>query len=101
MELGQINITAEVSMLVAFCAAPRIGHFNAMLHVFAFLKLHPRSRLVFDDSYVAREEQASEDFSEFYPYVKDELPPNAPEPQGKAVQMIAFSDADHASELLT
>ena len=101
VELGQINITAEVSMLAAYCAAPRIGHFNAMLHIFAFLKLHPRSRLVFDDSYVPLEPSSMEDFSEFYPNASEDIPPNAPEERGKAVQMIAFSDSDHAGDLLT
>lgn len=101
VELGQINITTEVSMLAAYCAAPRIGHFNAMLHIFAFLKLHPRSRLVFDDSYVPIEEGPQEDFSEFYPNASEDIPPNAPEARGKAVQMIAFSDSDHAGDLLT
>lgn len=101
VELGQINITTEVSMLAAYCAAPRIGHFNAMLHIFAFLKLHPRSRLVFDDSYVPIDEGPQEDFSEFYPNASEDIPPNAPEARGKAVQMIAFSDSDHAGDLLT
>ena len=101
VELGQINITAEVSMLAAFSAAPRIGHFNAMLHIFAFLKLHPRSRLVFDESYVPIQEGPVEDFSEFYPNASEDIPPNAPEERGKAVQMIAFSDSDHAGDLLT
>lgn len=101
VELGQINITGEVSMLAAYSVAPRIGHFNAMLHIFAFLKLHPRSRLVFDETYVPVEQGPMEDFSEFYPDAIEEIPPNAPEPRGKAVQMIAFADSDHAGDLLT
>lgn len=101
VELGQINIATEVSMLAAYCAAPRIGHFNAMLHIFAFLKLHPRSRLVFDDSYVPIDHGPVADFSEFYPDAREEIPPNAPEARGKVVQVIAFSDSDHAGDLLT
>jgi hypothetical protein len=88
-------------MLAAFTTAPRKGHFNAMLHIFAFLRGHPRNRLVFDDSYVPIEPTPDEDFSEFYPNAHEEIPPNAPEPRGKAVQMIAFSDSDHAGDLLT
>ena len=101
VELGQINITAEVSMLAAYSAAPRIGHFNAMLHIFAFLKLHPRCRMVFDNSYVPIQTSSDENFLEFYPNAQEEIPPNAPEERGKAVQMIAFSDSDHAGDLLT
>jgi hypothetical protein len=90
VEMGQINKTTEVSMLAAYCAAPRMGHFNAMLHIFVFLKLHPRSRLVFDESYVPLKQEPSKDLSEFYPNASEAIPPTAPEERGKAVQMIAF-----------
>lgn len=35
VELGRINICCEVSMLASHCAAPRVGHLKAPLHVFA------------------------------------------------------------------
>jgi hypothetical protein len=101
VELGQINITTEVSMMAAYTTAPRIGHLEAVIHIFAFLKHHPRSRLVFDDSYIEFEPTVPEDFSEFYPDAKEAIPPNAPEPLGKGVQMTAFSDSDHAGDLIT
>ena len=102
VELGRINICTEVSMLAAYSMAPRIGHFNAMLHIFAFLHHHPRCRLVFDDSYVPLPESPAEcDWHEFYPGAKEVIPPNAPTPLGKHVQMICFCDSDHAGDLLT
>jgi hypothetical protein len=52
VELGRINITCEVSMLAAYTAAPRIGHFNALCHIFSYLNQRDRSKLVLDDSYV-------------------------------------------------
>lgn len=102
VELGRINICTEVSMLAAFTVAPRIGHFNAMLHIFAFLKHHPRCRLVMDDNYVdIKYPQHDIDWQEFYPDVQEEIPPNAPSPRGKPVQMIAFVDSDHAGDTVT
>ena len=52
VELGRIDICAEVSMLSSFCAAPRMGHLDAVTHLFAYLKHHDRSWLVFDPSYI-------------------------------------------------
>ena len=44
VELGRIDVLAEVSMLAAFSAAPRQGHLLAVLHLFAYLKKHTRSK---------------------------------------------------------
>ena len=38
---------------------------------------------------------------EYYPDAEEASPPNAPEPLGKAIQINAFVDADHASNLVT
>jgi hypothetical protein len=88
-------------MLAAFAAAPRIGHFKAMIHIFSFLSHHPRCRLVFDDSYVSLEPGPKYDWSAFFPNAAEVLPPNAPSPREKPVQMITFVDLDHASDQLT
>lgn len=62
VELGRIDIACEVSMLAAFSAAPRIGHFKSMLHIFSYLKQHERSKLVFDDSYVQVDDELDVDW---------------------------------------
>ena len=54
VELGRIDITPEVSMLAAFSCAPRQGHLDAVLHLFAWLKKHSRSKMVFDPSPMER-----------------------------------------------
>ena len=101
VELGRINICTEVSMLASYTAAPRIGHFNAMLHIFAFLHHHPRSKLVLDDGYPVIEDTQDEDWSEFYPGVKEEIPPNAPKALGKPVTIVCYCDSDHAGHDFT
>ena len=35
VELGRVDICCEVSMLAAYCAAPRKGHLEAVFHMFA------------------------------------------------------------------
>jgi hypothetical protein len=100
-ELGRIDITCEVSMLASFLAMPREGHLAAVMHMFAYLKTHKRSRLVFDDSYVPPTEHIEHNWSDFYGDVKEAIPANAPEPRGKEVDMICFVDADHAGDQVT
>jgi hypothetical protein len=88
--------------MAVFTAAPCLGHFDAMLHIFAFLHHHPRSHLVFNDHYFDRIEKPSDhDRREFYPDASELLPPTAPHPLGKPVEMVAFVDLDHAGNLLT
>ena len=88
-------------MLASYTAAPRIGHFNAMLHIFAFLLHHPRCKLVFDDGYPVIEPTPDEDWKEFYPGAKEEIPLNAPKALGKPLTMVCYCDSDHAGDLLT
>jgi hypothetical protein len=61
VELGRIDIHVEVSMLASFLAQPREGHLDQCLHIFAYLKKHRRSTMVFDDNLL----NVSED--QFYP----------------------------------
>jgi hypothetical protein len=101
VELGRMDILTEVSMLAAYTAAPRQGHLEAVFHIYAYLDRHTRSRVVFDDSYVRVDDEIDVDWSSFYPDAKDEIPDNMPEPRGKEVQIIAFVDASHGSDLIT
>ena len=101
VELGRIDITTEVSMLAAYLAGPREGHVHALLHVFAYINQYDRSRLVLDPSYIVHGEEPVADWSGFYPGEKEEIPPDAPEPHDKPVQMTVFVDSDHAGDLVT
>jgi Reverse transcriptase (RNA-dependent DNA polymerase) len=101
VELGRIDICTEVSMLAAYCAAPREGHLSAVMHVFAYLKAHTRSKVVLDPSYVDHVDQEQPDWTDFYTDAKELLPPDTPEPLGKPVQMTTFVDSDHAGDKVT
>lgn len=101
VELGRIDITTEVSIMAGFQAAPRTGHLDALFHIFAYLKKHTRSRVVFDAGYYNHPDVPKPDWSDFYKDVKEQLPPDAPEPLGKQVEIIVFVDSDHAGDKVT
>ena len=97
-ELGRIDILVDVAMMSRFLAAPREGHLEQVLHIFAYLKKNNRSKIVFDDSLPEFDESRFErcDWEEFYPGAREVIPPNAPEVRGRPMTMTCFVDADHA-----
>ena len=103
VELGRIDIIVAVSQLSRYLAMPREGHLEQALHIFAYLKAHGRSTLVFDDTTPTFDEDRffQADWSEYYPDASDPLPPNMPPPRGRAVTTTCFVDADHAGCLAT
>ena len=99
VELGRIDICTEVSMLAAFSAAPRQGHLAAVLHLYAYLKKHERSRLVLDPRRFDHDPPKEDlGWKDFYGDVKELIPPDAPPVRGVAVQMTCFVDSDHAGD---
>ena len=50
VELGRIDVHVQVAMLAHYLVQPRQGHLEAAYHIFAYLKRHERSRMVFDDT---------------------------------------------------
>ena len=103
VELGRLDIYTEVSMLSSYLCSPRMGHLKAVYSIFAYLKRHSRSRIVFDDRRVQMDDNLFEeaDWTDFYGDIKEELPPNMPEPKGDSVIMTCYVDADHAGNLAT
>jgi hypothetical protein len=103
IELGRIDIYTEVSMLSSHLCAPREGHLEAVYSIFAYLKKHDRSKVVFDDSCVDQDERLfpKYDWVDFYGDISEELPPNMPKSRGQPVKMTCWVDADHAGNLVT
>jgi hypothetical protein len=102
-ELGRIDILVEVSMLSSHNAMPREGHLEAAYHVFAYLKKHENSTLVFDDAIPFIDERRFKDvdWKDFYGDVTEAIPPKMPQPRGNKVKMTTFVDSDHAGNLAT
>jgi hypothetical protein len=101
VELGRIDICAEVSMLSSYSAAPRVGHLEAVMHMFAYLNSHERSKVVFDPAYFNHKQVSPPDWTEFYKDAKEPIPHDQPEPLGKPMQMTCFVDSDHAGDTVT
>ena len=110
VELGRIDIHYEVSVLSQYLVNPRTGHLAQALHVFKYLDIHKENFISFDPTYVELDEPINDLHSpetrakvmkEFYPDAEEKIPPNAPKPRGKPVQINCFVDADHAGNLKT
>ena len=52
VEMGQFEITCEVSMMSIYASMPREGKLQQLYHILAYLKLHHNSRLVLDPTYL-------------------------------------------------
>ena len=50
VELGRIDINVEVSMFSSHLVLPREENMQAIIHIFAYLKKHLNSEMVFDTS---------------------------------------------------
>ena len=48
VELGRLDIYTKVALLSQQLALPRVGHLEVVYHVFAYLKSHLKSRIIFD-----------------------------------------------------
>ena len=69
-----------------------------VFHIFAYLKIHHNTRIVFDPSYpeIDRDLFRSEDWSSMYGSGKEPIPYNAPEPLGSEFNIRAYVDASFA-----
>ena len=47
-ELGRVDICVEVFMLSSSLAMPREVHLHQLFHIFAYLKKHHNTKIVFD-----------------------------------------------------
>jgi hypothetical protein len=103
VELGRLDIYTEVALLSQHLALPRVGHLEAVYHIFAYLKKHEKSRLIFDpsDPIPSTPTHAKPDWSTFYDHLEEELPPKMPEALGIPVQTYVFVDSNHAGNLIT
>jgi len=100
----RIDITVDVSMMSSsHVALPREGHLQQVLHIFAYLKHHHNSSLVFDPSYpdIDYKKFVRHEWTNFYGNDSEQLPDNMPEPIGKDFIIRCYVDADFAGEKLT
>ena len=68
IKLGRINIITKTSLLSSHLAQPRVGHFDAAVHVMAYVGQKYSTRLVCEPSYleICHSVFKKCDWSEFY-----------------------------------
>ena len=103
VQLGRIDIITEVSLLASQFALPCEGHHEAVFHILGYLKGHHYTQMVFDPIYTTPNMSLFHQhyWCDFYGDVKEAIPPNAPVPRGKEVDLRIFVDSDHAEDKLT
>ena len=79
--------------MAKFMVAPREGHLAAVVRIFAYIKKHLRSRIVFDptERNFSNHGQIEADWKEFYPDAAEAIPGNAPEPRGQPIFSLICS----------
>jgi len=104
-EIGRVDILLEVSLLSQYQANPREGHLDQVLHIFAFLKKHPKLTLYMSPELPRIDygdfQTKKEDFAEIYRDAEEPLPHRMPVPRGRSITMTAFVDASHAANTVT
>ena len=79
VKLGRVDIYLKTSLLSQYLALPREGHLEAVYHIFAYLKTHNKTSIVFDPKSVDLDERAFgqtkiSNWKDFYGDVAKELP---------------------------
>ena len=105
VEIVRVDIFLEVYLLSQYQAGPRLGHLEVLYNVFAYLKKHKyMGKVAYDSKTPEVDESAfnnNADSNDFYRDGEEELPPNIPDPRGNVVRISAFSDANHAGNVVT
>ena len=103
IEIGRLDILLEVSLLSSHLALPRQGHLEQVYNIFGYLKQHPKRHLLMDPDYPKIEEHRfiRYDWTEFYRYAEEPIPPDMPEARGLHMTTHCFVDSDHAGDKAT
>jgi hypothetical protein len=104
-EIGRVDILLEVALLSQYSASPREGHLEQLLHIFAFLRKHPKLTLYLSPELPMMDlgefRTQKDDFKEIYRDAEEQLPHRMPKPRGQSLMMTAFVDASHGSNKVT
>jgi hypothetical protein len=108
VELGRVDLDVEVSMMSSHLALPREGegHLKEIYHIFAYLKVHSNTKMVFDPTLPVINMNLFErqDWS-FSPYgcdgLTEELPSNMPTSLGPSMTLRVYVDSNHAGDSVT
>ena len=103
VELGQVDILLETSMMSMHLALPRRGHLEHLYHMFRYLKANPKCKLYLDPQHPQVDERSfqSYDWYDFYRDAKEAVPGDMVPPRGELVSTHCFVDSDHVGNMVT
>ena len=101
--LGRFDLAYANSTMSRYNMQPREGHMKQAKRMLGYVKMFSKGKLLFDTSFPNHADLAfvEQNWEEFYPGIKEELPPDMPEPKGKPVRITVYVDADHAHDVVT
>ena len=84
--------SATNTLMSDHLALPRIGHIEQVIHMFGYLKLHPKRKIVFDAAHPIIDERIFKkyDWYDFYRGAKEAIPFDCPEPLGNSISTHFF-----------
>ena len=102
VKLGRVDKLLEMLLMSAHLALSRIGHLEQVIHMFGYLKLHPKRKIEFDAAHPSIDDRRFKkyDWYDFYRGKKEEIPLDCPEPLGDSILTHCFVDADLAGNLI-
>ena len=103
VELGIVDILLETSLMSSHLALPRLGHLEQLIHIFGYLKAHPKRKLAFDAAHPNINERRFKkyDLYDLYRRAKEAIPTDFPEALGNSMSTHCFVDADLAGNLIS
>ena len=89
--------------MLSHLALPRIGHLQAVYHIFGYLKQVTKRKLYFDPVSPFISEDCSQKFywEYFYRDSKEAIPDDITKQRGKIMTSYCFVDADHGVNKVT
>jgi hypothetical protein len=104
-EIGRVDILLEVALLSPCSASPREGHLDQVLHIFAFLRRHPKLTLYLSPEMPLMDfgefRTQKDNVSELYRDADEQMPHTMPTQRGRSLVMTAFVDASHGGNKVT
>ena len=104
VELRRVDICVEVSMISSWLGMPREGHLHQLLNIFAYLKKHHNTEMVFDPSvpdFDADKLQRQDWSQTVYGDAPPDWPTNMTTYRGQGFIVSAYVESDHVGETVT
>ena len=86
----------------AHMSLPHIVNLYQVIHMFGYLKIHPKRRIEFESAHPSIDERRfkNNDWYDFYRGVKGAIPLECTEPLGNSISTHCFVDANLAGNLI-